>query len=178
MLLMTRSPLATLALFWIILVSEIIQKEFFVYSVLFSVKINYVFSVFILDNYRAAESCAERKSRLRCVVPIDYDENQKKVKKRTRPKTEYAKVNEKISKAIEDISALKKEICMQNRIKDKISVDDLSEIEDLFDDSDSDGEETPIDADGLSSSTSAIQNLMVDKEFSLEYSFTTDVGGL
>lgn len=149
-------------------------------------QINYVFvfCVFILDSYRAAESCAERKSRLRCLIPIDYDEREKKVKKRIRPKTEYSKVIEKISNTIENMSALKKEIYIQNRIKDKISVDDLSEIEDLLDDSDSDSEET-IDiieadsthADGQSSSTSAIENLKVDTEFSLEYSFTTDVGG-
>lgn len=143
------------------------------------------FYVIILDNYRAAELCAERKSRLRCVLPIDYDEKDKKQpKNRSRPKTEYGKVNEKISKAIEDICELKKALYIQNLIKDKISVDDLSEIEDLLDDSDSEDESTTIDdfetdsshADGAS--PPAIQNLHVDREFSLEYSFTTDVSGL
>lgn len=138
------------------------------------------FNLSIPDNYRAAELCAERKSRLRCKVPVDYDEKEVRKPKRSRPKTEYAKLKEKIFCTIEHMTKLNKELCIHNRLRDKVSIADVEEIEELLDDSDSE-DEVPVDLDQIqiessrSDEASPIQNLMVDKEFSLEYGFITDV---
>lgn len=178
---MKRSPLGTLALFWIISVRKEDSTDFLVYLVcVFS---SFKFYLCIPDNYRAAELCAERKSRLRCKVPVDYDEKEVREPKRSRPKTEYAKLKQKIFGTIEHMSKLNMELCVHDRLWDKISIADVEEIQELLDDSDSD-DEVPVDLyqnqfdSSRSDEASAVQNLKVDKDFSLEYGFTTDVSGL
>lgn len=125
----------------------------------------------------------ERKSRLRRVAPVDYDEREKKKPICDRPKTaktECAIAKERISALIDEMSMLNKAICIHNRLKDKISIDDVDAIQELLDDSDDDDDGT-VEIEDISSkypSTSAFQNFRVDKEFSLQYAFSTDVSSL
>lgn len=69
-------------------------------------------------------------------------------------------------------------MAIHNRRKDEIDIDELSEIEALLDDSDSDD-----DSDGEMINDSDIdgpsdeQILLIDREFSLEYGYTVDVSG-
>lgn len=168
---MLKLPRGTTDLFWTISVIKIVC----VFSV-----ISVSLYSFFPDNYQAAESCAERKRRLRCVTPVDYDENDKKDPKRKRPKTKYARVKDEILTTIERMTNLNHALYVQNRL-----IDDLDEICELLDnsDSDSDSDEEMIEIEASSSHsynayTSSSQNLQIDREFSLEYGFTTDVSGL
>lgn len=112
---------------------------------------------------------------MRRLVPVNYDEKEKKKPiRRNRPQTEYAKVKGNIFATIEQISELNQALCIHNRLKDKISIADVSEIEDLLDDSDSEDEMHPI----VEIEVESDPNGQVDKEFSLEYSYTTDVSGM
>lgn len=93
---------------------------------------------------KQAEKCAASKRRLRRVVPVDYAENdleKKKTSNRSQPKTELAKLKAEIATKVERMCVLKMELNLHNRLKDKICVDDLSEMEDLLDDSDSSDDE-------------------------------------
>lgn len=128
---------------------------------------------FFPDNYPDAEQCAAQKRRLRCVLPVFYGEEKMKSKNRHRPQSELAKVKGKIHETIEKITGLNTAIALHNRIKDKISVDDVEEFDILFEDSDTDDVDDvhELDADDAEMET----NLQVDREFSLEYGFTTDV---
>lgn len=114
------------------------------------------------------------------MTPLDYDENDKKDTKRKRPKTEYALLKDEIFTTIEHITNLNRALYVQNKL-----IDDLDEIQELLDnsDSDSDSDEELIEIEASSSnahevSTSSTQNLQIDREFSLEYGYTTDVSSL
>lgn len=129
--------------------------------------------IFLPDNYRDAEECATRKRRLRCVLPVYYGEEKTKSTNRHRPQSALAKVKEKIHETIEKMTSLNTAITLHNRIKDKMSVDDVEEFESLFEDSDTDDDD---DVHELDAEDAAMEtNLQVDREFSLEYGFTTDV---
>lgn len=114
--------------------------------------------------------CAGYKRRLRDADRVDYNENKKcALKNRSRPRTEYAEVKEKIRQTVQRITELDKFLFVYNRRKDEIAIDDVSEIEDLLDESDPDSdsenceevEESGTDDD--------------DREFSLEYGYIADV---
>lgn len=97
-----------------------------------------------------------------------------KSRNRHRPQTELAKLKGKIHETIEKITELNTAITLHNRVKDKMSIDDVEEFEILFEDSDTDdvGEVHELE------DTAMETNLQVDREFSLEYGFTSDVSRL
>lgn len=105
---------------------------------------------------------------------MDYNENVEYKRSRNRPKTAYAKVKEKIAEKIKEITELNQALTIHNRLKDRISVDDVSEIEDLLDDTDSEEEISLVDE----IQTEENQNLNVDPSFSLEYGYVDDVSSL
>lgn len=127
-----------------------------------------------VDSNKDAELCAASKRRLRCDLPVDYNENVEYKRSRNRPKTAYAKVKEKIAEKIKEITELNQALTIHNRLKDRISVDDVSEIEDLLDDTDSEEEISLVDE----IQTEENQNLNVDPSFSLEYGYVDDVSSL
>lgn len=120
---------------------------------------------------------------------VGREMNTNKCPKRSRPRSEIAKLKEKISMKIKQMSVLKNMLFIQNRVKDKISVDDLDEIEDLLDDSDAEDDDDDdengqilmveeTDAEMLhanAQSAPAMHNLNVDKNFSLNHQYIIDV---
>lgn len=152
--------------------------------------------VFILDNYSRAKLSAAEKGRLRRLVPINYCENEKKNPvRRCAPKSECAKIREKIMINVERITYLKRGISIHNRLKDR----DVEEIQELLNSSDEDtveDEAAPLSVTNNDESaedlidmvsemdylvdepneiTTGITGLEGDRDFSLEYGYTTDV---
>lgn len=136
------------------------------------------------------------------MLPFDYCENEKKKPLRRPPKSECAKIKEKIKINVERIANLKKAISLHNRLIDKTSIDDVDEIDDLLDGSD---DEMPPSTDIIRAGSSmqgendesiviVSENMMyddapiaittgialvkVDNEFSVEYCYTSDVSYL
>lgn len=115
---------------------------------------------------------------MRLTVPVNHDENEKsKSENPSRSQSEYAKLKEKISQTIERITELDKSLAIHNRRKDEIDIDELSEIEALIDDSDSDDGSGEMINESDIDDPSDEETLLTDREFSLEYGFTVDVSG-
>lgn len=160
--------------------------------------------VYILDTNAQAETIAAKKKRLRRIAPVDYCEREEKKQLSRRPLNGCARIKGKIKIKIERISNIKKALYIRNqqRDKQKIQDPDVDAIDDLFDESDDDSvadideiEARPsssantdesmddlveiVAQNGLTTNaggtTSAIAQMEVDTEFSLEYSFVVDV---
>lgn len=79
----------------------------------------------------------------------------------------------KLDDAIARITELNQDLKIHNRLRDKISVDEADQYEQLLDDPDSDDENV-----FNLEEEAANENLLVDKSFSLEYGYTLDVSGV
>lgn len=83
----------------------------------------------------------------------------------------------KLEDTIARITELNHDLRIHNRLRDKISVDDVDQYEQLLDDSDSD-DENVFNLEEEAAPETANENLLVDKSFSLEYGYTLDVSGV
>lgn len=83
----------------------------------------------------------------------------------------------KLDDTIARITELNYDLKIQNRLRDKISVEDVDHYEQLLDDSDSDDENVHT-IDERAAAETADENLLVDQSFSLEYGYTLDVSGV
>lgn len=82
----------------------------------------------------------------------------------------------KLDDTIGRITELNYDLKIQNRLRDKISVEDVDQYEQLLDDSDSDDENVHTIGERAAGET-ADENLHVDQSFSLQYGYTLDVSG-
>lgn len=129
------------------------------------------------DSFAEAEMDLLQRSRLRCLLPKDYRENKREMRPTLRPHSANGNLRRKINIKIERIFNLQKALNIQNKQRDKIEIqeineEDIAELQVLLDDDDTDtvsidDDETP--------TPNALVPLEVDKELSLEYSYTTDV---
>lgn len=83
----------------------------------------------------------------------------------------------KLDDTIGRITELNYDLKIQNRLRDKISVEDVDQYEQLLDDSDSDDENVHTIGERAAGET-ADENHHVDQSFSLQYGYTLDVSGV
>lgn len=83
----------------------------------------------------------------------------------------------KLDDTIGRITELNYDLKIQNRLRDKISVEDVDQYEQLLDDSDSDDENVHTIGERAAGET-ADENFHVDQSFSLQYGYTLDVSGV
>lgn len=83
----------------------------------------------------------------------------------------------KLVDTIARITELNYDLKIHNRLRDKISVEDVDQYEQLLDDSDSD-DENVFNLEEEAAPERENENLLVDKSFSLEYGYTLDVSGV
>lgn len=151
-----------------------------------------------LDTYKEAKDYAFKKRKL---PPVNYCESRKKKKRQLRPTAQrkrIAGIAKNIRIKSERLTLLKKAIYILNRDSDKREIADLDvqEYNELFDDDDytspctkkADPTQLPSNPDDecivvetgnrvtqMIAATSEMIELKVDRDFSLEYSYSTTV---